>query len=422
MRRGCTLLVLCLVLSAPAVAQLDLDRPYVGLYDVTSISSAGVDLKSLRSAVERDRNQRIQSCHQDETQLRSRLNTARTTLKDLNASSPYDTVEISNSRRNLHAQIASLEQDIRDKKHECEHFIPATYEIRLARLDILQHWPGRRDSTLQVIEDGRARQRRHGDIDDIGYRKLADDQQKDVTVEEQAFRQMTGSGMMPPENQDVTVRSYIQNLATNIAKHSDLKVPLRVGVLESPDVNAIALPGGFLFLTSGLILSCETESELAGILAQQIAHIAARHSTRSSKRSLITKMFVPAAQVATGLFTGGISNAGAIYGLDYGFQGLGILTDRTLNSSNAKAQKEADQLGIQYAWNAGFDPMGLVAFLDSIGKRQDFSRSDHLLITKRPLGERLVDAFTEIQYLPVKESYVRDSVDFRLMKLRLPRS
>src|SRR5204863_950026 len=110
---------------------------------------------------------------------------------------------------------------------------------------------------------------------------------------------------------------------------------------------------------------------------------------------------------------------GAIYGLDYGFQGLGILTDRTLASSNVKAQKEADQLGIQYAWKAGFDPMGMVAFLDSIAKGQDFSRSDHLLFMKRPLGDRLLDAFTEIQYLPIKENYVRDSVEFRIAKERL---
>src|SRR5262249_61811623 len=105
-------------------------------------------------------------------------------------------------------------------------------------------------------------------------------------------------------------RQYVQDLAGTIARNSDLRIPLHVTVLDSPEISAIGLPGGFLLITSGLLLASHSEAELAGIISQQIAHIAARHATRTAKRSILSKMRVPAAQVATGLLTGGISTAG----------------------------------------------------------------------------------------------------------------
>src|SRR5439155_1660791 len=187
-------------------------------------------------------------------------------------------------------------------------------------------------------------------------RKLVEGQEKDVALGEQAIRQIGSGAVRPLELQDAAVQHYVENLAGKIAAHSDLKLPLHVTLLDSAEIDCIGLPGGFLVLTSGLILASQTEAELAGVISQQIAHIAARHGTRAAKRSVISKIFVPAAEIATGLFTGGVSNAGAYYGMNYGFQGLGVVVDRALVSSNANTQREADQLGIQYAWNAGFDP------------------------------------------------------------------
>jgi predicted Zn-dependent protease len=224
---------------------------------------------------------------------------------------------------------------------------------------------------------------------------------------------------LPAEIQDAAIRNYVQDLASRIARNSDLKIPLEVRVFDNADTSSIALPGGFLFLTSGLLLACDTEYELAGVMSQQVAHIAARHATRASKRWMFSKILVPVTQVATGLLTGGVSNAGAYYGMSYGFQGLGMLVDRTVAGSNERAQKEADQLGIQYAWKAGFDPTGFVAFLDNVSRDAGSERSQSFLETKVPLGERLVDAFTEIQLLPPKENYTVDSADFRIAKSRL---
>jgi hypothetical protein len=405
--------------DAPDLTLRDqLDRPYLALYQLQDLAQRPGEVESLRSAVRSERQQHIQACRAGEKQLEQNLETARKGLKALNAASPRDTRTMAAARLNLHTEITALEHNLRNKTRECECDIPAAFEIKLAKVDLLERWPQQRAETAGSIEDGAARRRKFGDIDDIGFRKLTADQEKDILVGEQAVRQMAASGFMPPEIRDASVQRYIQDLGAKIARNSDLKVPLRVTLLDTPEVNATALPGGFLFLTSGMFLACETEAELAAVMGQQIAHIAARHGTRASKRSILSKMFVPAAQIATGLFTGGVSNAGALYGMDFGFQGLGIVTERTLAGSNDKAQRDADQLGIQYAWNAGFDPRGFISFLDSIAKQNDYSRTGRLVMTKPPLGERLLAAFTEIQFLPQKE-YTVDSREFRTAKILL---
>jgi predicted Zn-dependent protease len=224
---------------------------------------------------------------------------------------------------------------------------------------------------------------------------------------------MKASGMMPAEIQDAGVQRYVEHLARRIASHSDLRIPISVTVLESNDIDAMGLPGGFLYVTSGLLRACESEDQLAGVLAREIAHIAARHGAQHSKRSLISKILVPAARVATGVFTGGTVNAGTYYGLNYGFQGLQSIVDRTLIGSGNAAQKEADQLGIQYAWNAGFDPKGFIQFLDSLSKQREYSRSESWFQLKPSLDARLMDAFTEIQFLPVRDRSNSNSADFQ---------
>jgi hypothetical protein len=418
--------VLCLGLLFPfyAIAQEpnnltaeeQLGRPHVALFDTFGLPSPPRDVKLLRPTIDGEKKQDVEKCRQEKERLYAQIESVRRGLKVLNGTAPRDTATMSASRESLHRNITALEQALRDKKRECEHTIPATYELKSAKVRLLEQWPKRRQETIRKIEAGRARERKHGDVDDIGYRKLVEEQEKDVTVGQQAVRQLTSSKITPTEVQDSTARQYIQDLASNIAGNSDLRIPVHTTLLDSAEVNAIGLPGGFLLVTSGLLLATQTEAELAGVLSQQIAHIAARHATRTSKRSIIARMFVPAAQVATGLFTGGVSNAGVYYGMNYGFQGMGVLVDRGLVSSNADAQLEADQLGIQYAWKAGFDPKGFVAFLDSIGKTNEYSKTESFVMTKPSLDERLLDAFTEIQYLPPKETYRHDSPEFRRAK------
>ena len=396
-----------------------IERPYVALFDLSGPEYSLREVARLRGSIQQERKQQLDTCHSEEKRLRSALESARKGLFTINESAPSDNVAAAGARTNLHAEIAALEHMLPEKQRECEHTLPAAFEIKLAKAQLVEHWPRQRDSVDRIIDEGQLRHRKHGDVDDIGYRKLVGDPEKDIPIGDQAFRQMTSSKLMPAELQDFGIRLYVKELAGKIARNSDLKVPLRVTLLESDEVNAVALPGGFLVLTSGLLLTCETESELAGVISQQIAHIAARHGTRPSKLSVLSKGFVPAAQVVTGLFTGGVSNAGAYYGMNYGFQGLSTLVDRAMSHSNGKALTEADQLGIQYAWKAGFDPKGFIAFLDSAAKAKDYSKTRTFLITKPSLGERLVDAFSEIQYLPAKDNYITDSAEFRAARERL---
>lgn len=417
LRRYCVIGVgLFIPLHAAGQTSINLDRPYSALYDLSDPQVRSDEVKSLRSMIERARDEHTNTCKREEKTLRTQLNAARNDLKDLNKSSSRDDTITADSRSHLHTQISALEQVLLEKQRECKHTIPSTFEIQLSKVHLLERWPERRRQNVDEIEKGLARHRKHGDIDDIGYRKLADDQEKDITIGEQAMRQLSSSRFGAAEVQDPVVRRYFQELSAKIAKNSDLKVPLHVTVVDSPEINAAGFPGGFLVVTSGLLAACETESELAAVIAQQIAHIAARHGSRASKRSVIAKLFVPAAQITTGLFTGGVSSAGAYYGMDYGFQSIGMLVDRTLVGSNAKAQQEADQLGIQYAWKAGFDPKGFISFLETVAKRTDHSQTQRFLFTKPPLGERLIDAFTEIQFLPPKANYVVDSPDFQFVK------
>jgi len=411
-------LLLTAVTANPALGA-QLDRPYVAFFEDSSIRYSRTDAKSLRSSIEQERKHEVERCEKNESDLRQQLEAVRRGLKDLNRSSPPDNSDIASSRTTLHTNITALEKVLRDKKRECEQTIPVSFEIKLAKAHLLENWPEQRERTDRLIDQGRAREREHGDIEDIGYRKLADNQDKDIAVGEQAARQMASNKLMPAEIQDLSVRLYVKSVGEKIARNSDMKIPLHITMLDSPEINAVGLPGGVLMLTSGLFLACETESQFAGVISQQVAHIAARHGTRSSKKMVVSRFFVPVTQVIIGVFTGGVGNAGAYYGLNYGFQGLQALVDKALVSSDANAQKEADQLGIQYLWKAGFDPKGFVSFLDSLAKTNDYSKSSSLMITKPALGERLLDAFTEIEYLPDRANYSVNSEDFQRAKERL---
>jgi hypothetical protein len=425
MLRYYRVLTLWLFLVFQAVAQEasafsgdPLDHPYVALLAVSGTDYSRRELKSLRAKIEQERDKAIESCKRDENRLRHGLDSAREQLQELNKSSSGGGSATA-YRNALHTRIIALERVAHDKAREREYVIPATFEIKLAKVRLLEQWPDRREQIVREMRKGGAHKRRYGDVEDIGYRKLIEDQERDITVGQQAVRQMIFGGSMPLEIQDTAVRQYVGDLAAKIARNSDLKVPLHVAVVDSPEINCIGLPGGFLFVTSGLILAAQTESQLAGVVSRQVAHVAARHASRISKRSVIVKMLVPATQIAAGLLTGLSSKPGMYYGANYGFQALGTLADRTPASANGKYQQEADQLGIQYAWKAGFDPRGFIAFLDSIAKAKEYSKTGSFFRTTPALGKRLLDAFTEVQYLPPTAHYTVDSAQFQAAKQRL---
>jgi hypothetical protein len=407
--------ILALALGAALPPDQIVHQPYVEL--MTRPDSAGYSpetLKTLRAGIERERDEKIDNARKLETQQKEDLAAARRELASLNKAAAVDTAASGERRRRLHPEIAALERSIRETVQEREHTIPATYETQLAKVWLLEHWPVRRAEILYRIESGRSRDRRHGDVEDIGYRQLARNPEKDIEVGERAARQMAAGGWLPLEFRDQEVQLYVRRLGESIASSSDLKVPLHVSVLDSTQPRAIALPGGFLYVTSGVLSTARTESELAGVLSREIARMAAQHATRGSKRSFVSKVFMPVMQTAAGIFSGGL-HPGAYYGIGYGMQGLSGLMEHVLNGSNEAYQKEADQLGVQYAWKAGYDPRGFVSFLDSlIG-----NASADLVGREPPLPQRLLNLFSEIAYLPPLDRPLVNSVEFERARQRV---
>jgi predicted Zn-dependent protease len=217
---------------------------------------------------------------------------------------------------------------------------------------------------------------------------------------------------MPPEVEDEKLTSYVQNLAKTIAENSDLKVPIKVTVLDSMEINAFALPGGFLFVNSGLINKAESESELVGVLAHETAHAAARHGARLMKRANIANIVFQAAQVAAIIFTGGAVGIGTYYALQYGFYGLGMILDLTLLGVSRDYEAEADQLGAQYAWQAGYDPKGFITFFDKMASEEGYVKSASFFRTHPPFLERIISTFSEITYLPPRTDLRMDTSAF----------
>jgi predicted Zn-dependent protease len=342
------------------------------------------------------------------------LRQARTQLNDLNKRSSADTEASAARRSRLHIEIAALENASRQSTLDRDRMV-RMYDLQITKLWIVENWPDRRKGIQERISSGNARDRQHGDIEDAGYRTIAKDPEKDIETGRQAVRQMLAAGYLPPELRDEDVQSYVQRVGDRIARNSDLKVPLRVSVIDDIEPRAMALPGGFVFITSGVVLAAQSEEELAGVLSREIARIAARHAARASSTSWLSRMFLPVTQMIGGLFAGPASPA-AYYGLGYGLQGLSGVVTKALNSDNEELQLEADQLGIQYAWKAGYDPAGFVSFLDSIaGKENKF-------LSETPeLKKRLIRLFDEIEHLPVQKKPEPVSGDFDRIRRRLTR-
>jgi Zn-dependent protease with chaperone function len=402
--------------TLPLISPEDLPhQPFVELLVLEKSEELSLDdLKALRSRIEKERDQELERSRKIEEEWKQKLAADRHDLATLNKLSSADTQQTAKRRADIHTEIAALERSIREKALEREKTIPARYELQLTKLWLAEHWPEQRSEILERIGGGQARDRKHGDADDIGYRQLVKDAEKDVETGQQAARQMVAGGWLPFELQDAEVQTYVRQIAARIAANSDMKVPLHVTVLDSAEPRAIALPGGFLYLTSGVIRSAGSESEVAGVLSREIARIAARHATRTSKMSWVSRLFVPVTQIAAGIFTAGATSPGAYYGINYGLQNVGGLVGRALNGTNEGFQAEADQLGVQYAWKAGYDPKGFVAFLDSTAGNY----SNALLTDEPPLRKRLLKIFSEIQYLP-PQKHPLDSGDFDRIRQRV---
>jgi predicted Zn-dependent protease len=209
---------------------------------------------------------------------------------------------------------------------------------------------------------------------------------------------------------DPVIAEYVNRVGQNLVRNSDAKVPFTIKVIDTEDVNAFALPGGFFFVNSGLILKAETEAELAGVMAHEIAHVAARHGTRQATRGEL-------AQLATIplIFMGGWTG----YGIR---QAASILIPVGYLQFSRSFEGEADMLGLQYMYKTGYDPAAFVDFfekIESLEKKKPGTVSK-FFSTHPPTDDRIVKAQQNIQnMLKERPEYVVTTSEFNDVKARL---
>ena len=379
------------------------------------------EIKSIEDQNKKDKNAEESRLKKDEDRIEKELKGARRRLDELNKSGSRDDVETKRQRTAIHCEVLRLESELTKTRTQIENGVPILYQNKSAKLDLVQKWPTIRAQIAQEIEEGTARKRRYGDVEDIGVRdlgieRLAEKQHADIRTGQDAIRNMKSEGLMPPEFEDKQVSDFMRSLAENITRDSDLRVPVKVTVLDSMEINAFALPGGFLFVNTGLIDKADTESELAGVLAHEIAHAAARHGPRLMKRAGILNLIYQAAQIGVIVMTGGI---GAYDALQYGFYGVGMVLDLSLLGVSRDFEAEADQLGVQYAWQAGYDPKGFITFFGKMANEEGYVKSASFFRTHPPFLERILSTFSEITYLPAGKEVRMDSSAFVNVKKRV---
>lgn len=211
---------------------------------------------------------------------------------------------------------------------------------------------------------------------------------------------------------DPVVNEYINRLAQNLVRNSDAKVPFTVHVLQDDTVNAFALPGGFFFVNSGVILACNEEDELAGVMAHEIAHVAARHGTRNATKGDLMQILTIPAMIAAGP---GLAGLGAE-------EAASAVIPLQMERFSRGDEQEADWLGIQYLWKAGYDPQALPQAFELLeqDEKQKPGVISRLFSSHPQTPDRIALSEKEIAtIIPPRPEYKVTTSDFAAVQARL---
>lgn len=211
---------------------------------------------------------------------------------------------------------------------------------------------------------------------------------------------------------DPVVTEYVNRIGQNIVKNSDCKVPFTIKVIDSDEINAMALPGGFFYVNSGLILNADEEAELAGVMAHEVAHVCAHHAAREMTRANYAQLgTIPL------IFIGGWTG----YGI---YEAASIGVPITFLHFSREFEAQADYLGVQYMYRAGYDPQAFISFFEKV---QALEKRKPGLVAKTfsdhpQTPDRIEHSQEEIAHiLPAKDEYMVTTSEFDDVKARLAR-
>ena len=270
------------------------------------------------------------------------------------------------------------------------------------------------DKTRKPIRTRRRKRTRRRIVEAIGDRDVGKgvnfySLEKEIALGKQVAQEIERQAKVID---DPVIAEYVNRVGQNLVRNSDVKVPVTIKVLDAEEVNAMALPGGFFFVNSGLIMKAESESELAGVMAHEIAHIAARHGTRQATRGQMMNL----ASIPL-IFMGGWTG----YGIR---QATSILVPMGFLKFSRSFEQEADLLGLQYLYKAGYDPTAFVDFFEKIQSMEKKKPGTMAKVfSSHPMtDDRIKDSQKNIQeILEAKPEYVVTTSEFNDVKARLAR-
>ena len=211
---------------------------------------------------------------------------------------------------------------------------------------------------------------------------------------------------------DPLITEYVNRVGQNIVLHSDARVPFTIKVIDSDEVNAFALPGGFFYVNKGLILAADNEAELAGVMAHEIAHVAARHAVENQAKATLAEYGMLAGGLLLGGILGAVINNAAQFGALLGFMKF-----------SRSAEEEADKLGVQYMYAAGYDPNAMATMFEKLmAKNQKKPGFISKAFASHPMpNDRRAASIALAARFPEREEYVISTSEFQRVKGRMMR-
>jgi predicted Zn-dependent protease len=252
------------------------------------------------------------------------------------------------------------------------------------------------------------------DVNAIGNRKIGSrglgnwySIETDIKMGKQYAQQVEASSKMVT---DPVITEYVNRLGQNLVRNSDAQVPFTFKVIDSDVINAFSLPGGFVYVNTGTILAADEEAELAGVMAHEIAHVCARHATRQMTRAQMANIgTIPL------IFVGG--------GIGYAvYEAAGLGLPMAFMSFQRGFEAEADYLGLQYEYKAGYDPQAFITFFEKIQAQEKRKPGimDKTFASHPQTPDRIQESQKEIStILPARPEYTVTTSEFDDVKSRL---